>query len=81
MRGIGRRSAPIQVVVHYPTTEEGKLIAEYNTSINTVVTENIQKFILGQRPISEWDKFQEELAALPINDLLAVYEGVYARVK
>ena len=24
MRGIGRRSAPIQVVVHYPTTEEGK---------------------------------------------------------
>ncbi len=24
MRGIGRRSAPIQVVVHYPTTEKGK---------------------------------------------------------
>lgn len=24
MRSIGRRSAPIKVVVHYPTTEEGK---------------------------------------------------------
>ena len=24
MRSIGRKSAPIQVVVHYPTTEEGK---------------------------------------------------------
>lgn len=24
MRGIGRKSAPIEIVVHYPTTEEGK---------------------------------------------------------
>ncbi len=63
------------------SSSESETIADYNTSLSTFVSENLQKFILGQRPMSEWDKFQEELAALPIAEVLAVYERAYNRIK
>ena len=63
------------------SSAESETIADYNTSLDTFVKENLQKFVLGQRPMSEWDKFQEELSALPIAELLAVYEEAYNRIK
>lgn len=61
--------------------EETKKIADLSTTIDTLVKENIQKFAIGQRPLSEWDAFQADLAELPIDDLLSVYEEAYNRVK
>ena len=55
-------------------------IAELNTSILPFVEENISKFLLGTKPMSEWDAFQAELAKLPIDELLAVYDEIYKRV-
>ncbi len=63
------------------SSAESQAIADNSTSLTTFVQENIQKFILGQRPMSEWDKFQEELAALPIDEVLAIYETAYNRIK
>lgn len=61
--------------------EETKEIADLSTTIDTLVRENLQKFAIGQRSLSEWDAFQTELSELPIDDLLAVYEEAYNRVK
>lgn len=63
------------------TTEQSEKLAEAQTIIGTVVSENIQKFILGQKPLSEWDSFQNELSKLPIDEVLAIYEEAYNRVK
>ena len=63
------------------TDEESKLLADYDTSIRTFVEENLMKFVIGQRPLSEWDNFQKELGKLPIDDLLSIYETAYNRVK
>ena len=63
------------------TAEDAAKISEYTTTLTTVVEENLQKFIVGQRPISEWDAFQEELSTLPIDDLLAIYEKTYQNYK
>ena len=63
------------------SSEGNQKISEYNTSLNTFVTENIQKFIIGQRPLSEWDSFQKELSELPVDELLAIYEEAYNKVK
>ncbi len=63
------------------TSDESKILADHNTSIQTFVTENITKFVIGQRPLSEWDNFQKELNKLPIDDLLSIYETAYNRVK
>lgn len=61
--------------------EDAKRISDYNTSLETFVTENIQQFIIGQRSISEWDKFQNELSEMPIGELLEIYEAAYNKVK
>ena len=61
--------------------EDSKLISDYKTSLETYVTENIQKFIIGQRDIAEWDVFQTELLEMPIAELLAVYEKAYDRAR
>jgi len=63
------------------SAEDSKTLADLNTSINTHVEENIQKFIIGQRPLSEWESFRSELNELPVNELLALYEKVYNNVK
>ena len=63
------------------TTEQSAKIAELNTSLETFVKEGIQKFILGQKSMSEWDDFQKELSELPIAELLAIYEEAYNKVK
>ncbi|MBQ2742608.1 MAG: extracellular solute-binding protein, partial [Oscillospiraceae bacterium] len=56
-------------------------VTDYNTTLKTFVEENIMKFIIGQRPLTEWDKFQAELSELSVDELLAVYEEAYNRVK
>lgn len=63
------------------TSEEKEKIADLSTSISTFVEENLAKFILGQRPISEWESFRAELLALPVDELLAVYEAAYENYK
>ena len=63
------------------TSEESDQVADLSTSITSFVTENLEKFILGQRPLTEWDNFRAELSELPIEELLAIYENAYAKVK
>ena len=63
------------------TAQESKEMTDYTTSITTFVEENIQKFVLGQKPLSEWDQFQKELSELDVDELLKYYETAYNRVK
>jgi len=63
------------------STEQSKELADLTVSIQTVVSENLNKFVIGQRPLSEWDQFQTELSELPIDEVLAIYEEAYNKVK
>ncbi len=63
------------------SAEESQKISELSTSLSTFVSENLQKFIIGQRPLSEWDSFQEELSKMPIDEILSIYENAYNKVK
>ncbi len=63
------------------TTDDFNKMQENNTSIGTFVVENLQKFVIGQRPMSEWDAFQKELSELNVENVLSVYEEAYRRNK
>ena len=63
------------------SADESETLADYNTSIKTFVEENLVKFIIGQRPLTEWDKFQKELSELPVDELLSIYENAYNKIK
>ena len=73
---------------NYPVTlwldfndEEQDIISTYNTSIGTYANEMLQKFLLGQEPLSKFDEYRKELENLGVNELLAAYESAYNRVK
>lgn len=58
--GLGMDPLPDFVMSKEDSTE----IANIMTPVNTYVSENLLKFILGQRPISEYDKFVEEMSKM-----------------
>ncbi|OUS77781.1 hypothetical protein B1748_03080 [Paenibacillus sp. MY03] len=76
----GKYIAPASKVVTF-TPEERESISLKSEAISKFVSENISKFILGQRPMSEWDAYVKGVNDLGLADVLQVYEQAYARSK
>lgn len=55
---------------------------EYNTlysDIETYMDENIVKFIVGDKPLDEFDAFVDTLVEMGIDDCTAIYQAAYDR--
>ena len=86
-----RESADIvaeYMLPYYPITlwldfndEEQEVIDTYNTGLKTYTDEMMIKFILGQEPLSSFDKFVETINSMGVDEVLAAYESAYNRVK
>lgn len=63
--------------VYYLTAEQSEEMNELFTVIEPYVKENVAQFITGRRPLSEIDKFVEELEGLGIKDMLDIYKAAY----
>ena len=61
------------------TEEEQKIIDTYYTQLTTATKEGMTKFLQGQRPMSEYDAFIEELKGLGMDQVVATYAAAYAR--
>ncbi len=61
--------------------EEQTVVDTYFQGLLTYTEEMFIKFILGQEPLSNFDKFVETLEEMGVEDLLAAYESAYNRVK
>ncbi|MFS0726450.1 extracellular solute-binding protein [Paenibacillus sp. 1P07SE] len=59
--------------------EEREAISIKREAIDKYTSENVSKFIIGQRPLTEWDAYVEGLHNLGMNDVLQVFEEAYAR--
>ncbi len=59
--------------------EEVLLKQQYEVNIDAFVNDQLSKFFLGERPMSEWDSFIAELKAMGLDKMLEVYEDAYAR--
>jgi len=55
--------------------------SDYHTMLKSFIEENLTKFALGQRPMSEWDEFQKDLSEMPVKELLEIYEKAYNEFK
>ncbi|MBQ2742848.1 MAG: hypothetical protein IJF32_08595, partial [Oscillospiraceae bacterium] len=73
---------------YYPITlwldfndEEQSVIDMYKTGIQTHTQEMLVKFMLGQEPLSNFDKFVEELKSMGVDEVLSAYASAYDRVK
>ncbi|QJD86892.1 extracellular solute-binding protein [Cohnella herbarum] len=61
------------------TKEERDSIALKQEAIGKYVSENVSKFIIGQRSMSEWDAYVKGVNDLGLSDVLKVYEQAFAR--
>jgi len=59
---------------------ETEIQSQLGNTIKTYVDEQLSKFMLGQRPLSEWDAYVQEVKALGVDDLVKMYENAYNRI-
>lgn len=62
-----------------PTSEESAEYSAIMTDINTYLTENIVKFIIGDRPISEIDSFLQSINSMNIGRAVEIQQGALDR--
>jgi len=63
------------------TDEELNVRQDKGTSIKNYAKEMISKFLIGDVPLSEWDNYVKTVEEMGLDELLAVYEAAYNRVK
>ncbi len=63
------------------TDEEQKVLEEKGTELLMYSQEMISKFLLGKEPLSKWDEYVSTIDEMGVDELLAVYEAAYNRVK
>jgi putative aldouronate transport system substrate-binding protein len=59
--------------------KEREILQTAGVSIDKFMKQEISKFILGTRPISEWDKYVQEVEKLGLKQLAETYKTAYAR--
>ena len=60
-------------------TEESKIISQYSADIVTYVEEMTLKFITGNEPLSNFEKYQETLKQLHVEDLINTRQSATER--
>ena len=62
-----------------PTTEESADYSAIMTDINTYLVENVVKFIIGDKPISELDSFLESVKTMNIDRAIEIQQNALDR--
>lgn len=61
------------------TTDETSQINDILTSLNTFRNESVARFIVGDKPFSEWDSYVEELKKIGLEDFIQISQQAYDR--
>jgi len=76
----GRKTVPLPPP-HPLTPEEREQVTLWETGLKDYVNQQTLKFILGQRPLSEWDTYVKELEAKNSAKYMEVVNKAYERYK
>lgn len=63
------------------TSEETELLKPIRTQLGTITAQNFDKFIMGDRPLGEYDQFVKELTDAGALELEKIYNAAYDRIK
>ncbi|MER7165394.1 extracellular solute-binding protein [Micromonospora sp. NPDC000207] len=73
---------PVEVAPPYPfTDEEREQVSLWETPLKDHVTQNTLRFILGQRPLTEWDAYVAELRSKNMDAYLELVNSSYDRFR
>ncbi len=62
------------------TQEEGEEIAEIMANVQTFVKESNAAFVTGNKPLSEWDNYLDELKNMGLNRWIEIAQTAYERM-
>ncbi|WP_127579883.1 extracellular solute-binding protein [Paenibacillus koleovorans] len=60
---------------------EQEILSTTGDALNKSRDENLSKFIIGDRSLTEWDKYVEEQKKLGIDKILGIYKTAYERAQ
>lgn len=63
------------------TEEENKFMNSKGADIDKYVTEMTEKFISGDEPLSNWDKYVEEIEKMGLDEYMDIQQEAYDRYK
>ena len=73
---------PFETVPRVKFTEEESIkLGTYAQDIVNYATENVVKFITGEKSLSEWDAYVAELNNMPVEDYIKINQDAYDRWK
>lgn len=72
---------PVQVVTPNFTPEELERFSIVNESINKHFQENMAKFIMGVRPLDQWDQYKDEVKKLGVEEMITLHQTAWDRQK
>ena len=59
--------------------DESEVYNSMAGDLSTMAAENISKFVCGDRPLSEWDSFIEDLKSMNIEECIEIKQAAYDR--
>ena len=59
--------------------KEGERYSSIMSDVETTLNENVPKFIRGDRPMSEWDSFVEQLTSMNVEEAREIQQAAYDR--
>jgi len=71
-----------QFPVYFKTTqEEQEEITNLTTDIGTYVEENLDRFIMGERKMSEFDDFVKQIKDMNIDRVIEIQQTAFDRIR
>ena len=61
------------------TTEESEAVNSKLADMSTYIAENLVKFLIGDKSLTEWDSFIQTLDQMGLDDILEAYQAAYDR--
>lgn len=62
-------------------SDETEKLKQLKTKVETVASQNMDKFIMGDRPLSDYDNFVKELTDAGAKEIEKIYNNAYERFK
>lgn len=75
---VGKQPDEIIEKIDYTTDETGQL-NDLLASLNTYRAESAARFIVGDKPFSEWDSYVQELDKIGLEEFIAISQQAYDR--
>jgi len=69
------------ITFSYKLENENEVLQAYSEDLRTYFSENLTAFIMGTRPLSEWDNYIAEMEKMHLSDVIAVHQASVDRAK